>query len=119
MSTQERRARSLFGTGRARWLATPVDALSRRCPFSSLSLALGTTLATNLGSALFLGRRASALEKQTQLVHEELERRHVLPRTHVVDAGYVDAGAIVESREVSGVALVGPVSKNHQWQAKA
>jgi hypothetical protein len=44
--------------------APPVDALSRRCPFSALSLASGTTIATNLGSALFLGRRASVLEKQ-------------------------------------------------------
>jgi hypothetical protein len=25
--------------------------------------------------------------KQTQLVHEELERRHLLPQTHLVDAG--------------------------------
>ncbi|HEX6479308.1 MAG TPA: hypothetical protein VF043_10715 [Ktedonobacteraceae bacterium] len=41
--------------------------------------------------------------KQTQLVHEELERRHLLPQTHLVDAGYVDAGAIVESRELYGV----------------
>lgn len=57
--------------------------------------------------------------KQTQLVHKELERRHLLPQTHLVDAGYVDAGAIVESRELYGVELVGPVSRNNQWQAKA
>ena len=57
--------------------------------------------------------------KQTQLVHEELDRRHLLPQTHLVDAGYVDAGAIVESREVYGVELLGPVSRNNQWQAKA
>ncbi len=57
--------------------------------------------------------------KQTQLVHEELERRHLLPQTHLVDAGYVDAGAIVESRELYGVELLGPVSRNNQWQAKA
>jgi hypothetical protein len=44
--------------------APAVDALSRRCPFSALSLASGTTIATHLGSALFLGRRATALEKQ-------------------------------------------------------
>ncbi len=57
--------------------------------------------------------------KQTQLVHEELARRHLLPQTHLVDAGYVDAGAIVESRECYGVELLGPVSRNNQWQAKA
>ncbi len=57
--------------------------------------------------------------QQTQIVHEELARRELLPQTHIVDAGYVDAGAIVESREQYGIELVGPVSKNNQWQAKA
>ena len=37
--------------------------------------------------------------KQTQQVHEELADRHLLPQMHLVDAGYVDAGSIVESRE--------------------
>jgi transposase len=57
--------------------------------------------------------------KQTQLVHEELARRNLLPQTHLVDAGYVDAGLLVESRECYGVELLGPVSRNNQWQAKA
>lgn len=57
--------------------------------------------------------------KQTPLVHEELAQRHLLPQTHLVDAGYVDAGLLVESRESYGVDLLGPVSRNNQWQAKA
>jgi transposase len=57
--------------------------------------------------------------KQTQQVHEELARRNLLPQRHLVDAGYVDAGSIVESREQYGVELLGPVSRNNQWQAKA
>jgi transposase len=57
--------------------------------------------------------------KQTPLVHEELARRNVLPQRHVVDAGYVDAGLMVQSREGYGVELLGPVSRNNQWQAKA
>jgi len=44
--------------------------------------------------------------KQTQLVHQELERRHLLPQTPLVDAGYVDAGALVESRKLYGVASI-------------
>jgi transposase len=56
---------------------------------------------------------------QTQVVHEELARRHMLPQTHLVDAGYVDAGLLVESRERYGAELLGPVSRNNQWQAKA
>lgn len=56
---------------------------------------------------------------QTQPVHEELARCHLLPQTHLVDAGYVDAGLLVESHERYGVELLGPVSRNNQWQAKA
>lgn len=56
---------------------------------------------------------------QTQLVHEELKHRNLLPQTHLADAGYVDAGLLVESRERYGVELLGPVSRNNQWQAKA
>jgi transposase len=56
---------------------------------------------------------------QTQVIHEELERRDVLPQTHLVDAGYVDAGLLVESHERYEVELLGPVSRNNQWQAKA
>jgi uncharacterized Zn-finger protein len=40
-------------------------------------------------------------------------------QTPLVDAGYVDAGLLVESRESSGVERVGPVSRNTLWQAKA
>jgi transposase len=36
-----------------------------------------------------------------------------------VDEGYVDAGAIVESRQLYGIVLLGPISRNNQWQAKA
>ena len=56
---------------------------------------------------------------QTPVVHEELAQRNLLPQTPLVDAGYVDAGLLVESRESYGVELVGPVSRNNQWQAKA
>ncbi len=57
--------------------------------------------------------------QQTQHVHKEMERRDLLPHTHLVDEGYVDAGALVESRERYAIVLLGPVSKNNQWQAKA
>lgn len=56
---------------------------------------------------------------QTQVIHEELERRDVLPQTHLVDAGYVDAGLLVESHERYEVELLGPVSRNNQWQARS
>lgn len=54
-----------------------------------------------------------------QHVHEEMECRDLLPHTHLVDEGYVDAGAIVQSRQRHAIVLLGPVSRNNQWQAKA
>ncbi len=57
--------------------------------------------------------------QQTQQVHEEMQRRDLLPHTHLVDEGYVDAGALVESRQRYDIVLLGPVSRNNQWQAKA
>jgi transposase len=57
--------------------------------------------------------------QQTQQVHAELEQRELLPQTHLVDEGYVDAGAILQSRERYAIVLLGPVSRNNQWQAKA
>jgi transposase len=57
--------------------------------------------------------------QQTQHIHEELKRRDLLPHTHLMDEGYVDAGTLLESRERYDVVVLGPVSKNNQWQAKA
>jgi transposase len=50
--------------------------------------------------------------KQTPQIHEELAHRNVLPQTHLVDAGYVDAGAIVESRELYGVESISTGEQN-------
>jgi transposase len=56
--------------------------------------------------------------EQTQSIHQALARRDLLPQTHLVDAGYVDAELIVQSQQQYAVSLVGPVSQNVQWQAK-
>jgi transposase len=55
----------------------------------------------------------------TDTVHEHLSEKGLLPSEHIVDAGYVDAGALVTSRSEYGVDLVGPVQRNTSWQAKA
>lgn len=57
--------------------------------------------------------------EHTAAIHQALAERALLPDTHLMDAGYVDAGLILESQERYEVALVGPVSQNNQWQAKA
>lgn len=51
-------------------------------------------------------------------IHEALARAGLLPAQHLVDAGYMRARNIVESRDNHGVDLLGPVAADHQWQAK-
>jgi transposase len=51
-------------------------------------------------------------------IHEALEERCVLPATHLVDTGYVDAGELARSEESYGVALVGPARGDSSWQAR-
>ena len=51
-------------------------------------------------------------------IHEHLSAKDLLPDEHLIDAGYVDARGIVESRTEHQVEIVGPVPADHSWQAK-
>jgi len=55
----------------------------------------------------------------TETIHRHLDEKDLLPREHLLDAGYVDARGLVESQRDYGVDLVGPVRPNPSWQAKA
>jgi transposase len=57
--------------------------------------------------------------EQTEAIHQALSERDRCPSEHLLDAGYVDAGIILQGREQYGVEVIGPVSQNNQWQAKA
>lgn len=57
--------------------------------------------------------------EQTEPLHQALASADRLPGIHLVDAGYVDAGLRVGSQQQYEVTLLGPVSQNNQWQAKA
>ena len=52
-------------------------------------------------------------------MHAVLAQRDLLPQCHLVDAGYVDAEALVASRAMHQVELVGPTAKDYRWQARA
>jgi transposase len=56
-----------------------------------------------------------AIEK----VHQALEERELLPATHLVDSGYVDAKQLIRSKGDFGVDLLGPPKADPSWQAKA
>jgi transposase len=47
-----------------------------------------------------------------------LAEKDLLPEHHLVDAGYVDATNLIESRDGYGVDLVGPTLKNYWYQAE-
>jgi transposase len=51
-------------------------------------------------------------EKALPSIHTGLAQKDLLPDQHLVDAGYVDATNLIESRASYGVDLVGPTLKN-------
>lgn len=51
-------------------------------------------------------------------IHQELKGKDLLPGMHLVDAGYIDAQLLVQSREQYGVTLFGPTRQNPSWQAR-
>ena len=55
---------------------------------------------------------------QTEIIHNSLEKKKLLPSAHLVDAGYVDSDLLVRSRENYGIQLIGPARPNVSWQAK-
>jgi ABC-type glycerol-3-phosphate transport system substrate-binding protein len=55
----------------------------------------------------------------TETIHEHLEEKDLLPKQHLVDAGYVDARGLAESQSEYGVDLYGPARPDPSWQARA
>jgi transposase len=51
------------------------------------------------------------------LIHTELAANALLPAEHLFDAGYVDAGLLVDSQRQHQVEVIGPVPADHCWQA--
>ena len=57
--------------------------------------------------------------EMTPVIHQELERKHLLPSEHLMDTGYVDGEHLVSSQKLYGIELIGPVTTNGSWQTKA
>ncbi len=56
---------------------------------------------------------------RTAPIHQALKEKELLPKEHLVDAGYVDAELILKSHKDYGIQLTGPVRPNSSWQATA
>lgn len=54
----------------------------------------------------------------TELIHQHLQAKELLPETHLVDMGFVAADLILDSAKDYGVELLGPMRPNSHWQAK-
>jgi len=52
-------------------------------------------------------------------IHTALAAHDLLPKEHLVDAGYTTAAVLVTSQREHGVAVVGPVAVDPSWQARA
>jgi transposase len=55
----------------------------------------------------------------TPKMHEALQQRGLLPGTHIVDTGFLEAELLVESQAHYGVDLLGPTRLDYHWQARA
>jgi transposase len=51
----------------------------------------------------------------TPQIHAALQQRGVLPGTHMVDTGFLDADLLVRSQERYGVDLLGPTRLDYHW----
>jgi hypothetical protein len=57
--------------------------------------------------------------EELPLIHRALARKGLLPREHLVDAGYPDGEILATSQSEHGVTVVGPVPPDQQWPAQA
>lgn len=54
----------------------------------------------------------------TPLIHSALQQRQLLPKTHMVDTGFLDAELLVTTPDQYGVDLYGPTRQGYHWQAQ-
>jgi len=52
-------------------------------------------------------------------IHSSLKAKDLLPRTHLVDSGYIAADLLVATEKEYGLDLCGPPRANYHWQAQA
>jgi transposase len=55
----------------------------------------------------------------TPRIHQALADQHLLPRTHVVDTGYVEGAHLLTSQHEHQIELLGPIAVASNWQMRA
>jgi transposase len=56
--------------------------------------------------------------EMTDVIHQDLEHKQLLPSEHLMDTGYVNGEQIVTSQKQYTIDLIGPVAKDGSWQTK-
>lgn len=56
--------------------------------------------------------------QKTASIHQALVAKHLSPGEHIVDSAYIDAEALVDSRQKHGISLIGPARPNSSWQSR-
>ena len=51
-------------------------------------------------------------------MHDDLSKKKLLPKKHLVDAGYMGSKEMADARRGHGVDLFGPMRRDGSWQAK-
>ena len=54
----------------------------------------------------------------TELIHQSLEKKRLLPTSHLADTGLVDAELIVAAKTQYQIDLLGPAHLDQQWQSR-
>ena len=52
-------------------------------------------------------------------LHHKLAAKKLLPKEHLVDAGYIEVGVLVSSKQAHEVELCGPTLRDTSWQGRA
>lgn len=62
----------------------------------------------------------ATLQDNTALpaIHEQLDEKSLLPGEHLMDGGYQSVEGLLDSREMYGVELLGPMRPDGSWQAR-
>jgi transposase len=58
-------------------------------------------------------------EQVTEIIHQALEAKDLLPQEHLLDRGYVDTTVLLNSPHKYGVEVIGPVKVDTTWQAQS
>ena len=56
--------------------------------------------------------------EMTDVIHQELESKQLLPSEHYIDAGYMDAEHLFTSEKHYAIELIGPLAKSGGWQMR-